>query len=60
MIHKERKISSEHTVEACASCGMVKTRKYAPGDILFGMSEKCTSCGGNVRIEKIYGRTITY
>lgn len=60
MIHKERKISSEYTVEVCYSCGAEKTRKYAPGDILFGMSEKCASCGGSMLVEKIYGQTITY
>ena len=60
MIHKERKITGEYTVEGCPSCGAAETRKYAPGDVLFGPAEKCSSCGGAMRIEKIYGETITY
>lgn len=60
MIHKERKITEEYTVGVCTSCGATEKRKYAPGDVLFGTSEKCASCGGDVRVEKIYGNTITY
>ena len=60
MIHKERKIITEHTVRACTSCEETTTKKYVAGDMLFEISEKCASCKQNMRIEKIYCQTITY
>lgn len=61
MIHVERKLTREYTVVKCTKCGATEQRKFSAGDIVFSVSGKCAaSCGGTVRIEKIFGETVFY
>ncbi len=60
MIHMERKLTREYTVEKCTKCGSLEQRKFSAGDILFNVSGKCASCDGAMRIEKIFGETLFY
>ena len=56
----KKKIVIAYTVEKCKKCGMMRKRKFTEGDILFTESSNCTSCGGMISIEKIFGETIEH
>ena len=58
MIFKKKKITTEHTIEQCSSCGTITKRKFKKGDVLFAEISKCNSCDGLTRIEKIFGETL--
>jgi hypothetical protein len=36
---------------------MLTKRKFNDGDVLFAESSKCSSCGGLIQIEKIFGES---
>ena len=56
MFSKE-KIIIAYTIEKCKSCNFEKKRKFNEGDFLFANMEKCTSCEGQMQIEKIFGES---
>lgn len=58
MIFSKEEITIAYTVEKCNLCTMERKRKFRVGDVLFSDSEKCNSCEGIMRIEKIFGETI--
>ncbi|MDH3191366.1 MAG: hypothetical protein OEM18_01585 [Nitrosopumilus sp.] len=58
MIFSKEKITISYTVEKCKQCAMERKRKFKEGDFLFSESNKCNSCDGMMRIEKIFGETI--
>ena len=57
MIFSKKKITVEYTVEQCTKCKLLTKRKFHEGDVLFTESSKCSSCGGMLQIEKIFGET---
>ena len=58
MIFSKEKITIDYTVEKCKLCNMERKRKFKTGDFLFSETDKCNSCDGVMRIEKIFGETI--
>ncbi|MFQ5496877.1 MAG: hypothetical protein ACE5DU_03225 [Nitrosopumilus sp.] len=58
MIFSKEKITIAYTIEQCPECKMQRKRKFIEGDVLFAESEKCSSCNGITRIEKIFGETL--
>ena len=54
MIFSRKKVLVEYTEEQCTKCQTVARRKFVLGDTLFAELSKCSSCGGIMRIEKIY------
>ena len=57
MIFSKKKIIVAYTVEQCIECEMLTKRKFREGDVLFAESSKCSSCGDQTRIEKIFGES---
>ena len=57
MIFSKKKITIAYTVEQCTKCKMLTKRKFNDGDVLFAESSKCSSCGGLIQIEKIFGES---
>jgi len=55
MIFSKEKITMAFTVEKCNKCKKEIKRKFSNGDYLFKDASKCTSCDGQMRIEKIFG-----
>ena len=58
MIFSKEKTIVAYTVEKCKLCSMERKRKFKEGDFLYFETEKCNSCDGMMRIEKIFGETI--
>ena len=57
MFSKE-KIITAYTIEKCQSCKIERKRKFKEGDYLFAELSTCTSCKGQIQIEKIFGETL--
>jgi len=57
MIFSKKKIIVAYTVEQCTKCEMLTKRKFDEGDVLFEELSKCSSCDGQIRIEKIFGES---
>ena len=55
---EKKKITTTYTIEQCTLCNRETKRKFKEGDYLFLKSSKCSSCDGNLVIEKIFGETI--
>ncbi len=58
MIFSKEKIIIAYTIEKCKLCKMERKRKFKEGDFLYSETQKCNSCDGLMRIEKIFGETI--
>lgn len=56
MIFSKREVTVAYTVEKCNSCSNQNKRKFREGDTLFSRIGSC-GCGGEFRIEMIYGET---
>lgn len=54
----KKEIIVAYTIEKCNSCQFEKKRNYKKGDYLFAKTMKCSSCEGEMQIEKIFGETI--
>jgi len=55
MMFSKKKIIIAYTVEQCTKCKILTKRKFNECDVLFTDVSKCSSCGGLVQIEKIFG-----
>ncbi len=57
MFGKKKADATIHVVERCASCGMEAERGFRKGDCVFARAAACPSCGGDLTIDRIFGRT---
>lgn len=56
---KKEEVLEPYTVEQCTSCSATKKRKFAAGDYVFKMLDKCTSCNaGQMTISRIFGEPV--
>ena len=54
----KNKITTSYTIEKCTSCKFESKREFKKGDFLFKEISLCDSCGGKIKVEKIFGETI--
>lgn len=52
-----KKTTVAYAVEECDSCDRSSKRAYKSGDVLFEPAGQC-SCGGGMRVAKIYGQAV--
>ena len=59
MFSKKEEQRTTFTIEKCDSCNNEIKRKPIEGDFIFKETITCSSCKGQMRIEKIYGELVT-
>ena len=59
MIFKKEKILLEYTLEKCSNCKKDNKRKYQENDLLFSKCGTCSSCEGELFIERIFSEEVS-
>jgi hypothetical protein len=59
MIFKKEKILLEYTLEKCSNCKKESKREYQDNDLLFSKSGICSSCDGELFVERIFSEDVS-
>ena len=59
MILKKEKILLEYTLEKCSNCKKENKREYQDNDLLFSKSGICSSCDGELFVERIFSEDVS-